>query len=132
MLLGWMVPAAALAVMLALAGAWAVLRMRRTGRIEAPEAAAQAADAALGGFVTVGAVVGADGTAALAVDGQGRVAVCRRDGEAITVREVVWSAIRATSDGVVVDTGERRLGEVLVAGIDALDVRRLAPQLTRD
>ena len=46
-------------------------------------------------------------------------------------REVVWRDIRATADGLLVDSGERRFGTVTVAGVNALDVKRLAPQPTR-
>lgn len=122
-----MLLAGSLAAVLALAGIVGTLKLRRTHRITAPEEAAEAADAALTGFVTAGAVVGADGAAALAVDADGRVAVCRRHGARIAVREVAWNAIRATPDGMVVDTGERRFGAVTVTGVDALDVRRLSP-----
>lgn len=118
---------AAVAAMVALATvAWLVLR-RRTVRIASPEEAAEAAEQALAGFDTQGAVVGADGGGALAVDRAGRVAVMKRDGKRIAVREVAWVALRSTAEGILIDTGERRLGEVLVAGVDALDVRRLAP-----
>ncbi|WP_374944216.1 hypothetical protein [Sphingomonas sp.] len=127
----WTMLAGSLLAVLALAGiAWA-LKLGRDRPIESPEEAADAADAALAGFVTAGAVVGADGAAALAVDGGGRVAVCKRHGARIAVREVAWTAVRATPEGMRVDTGERRFGAVTVAGVNALDVRRLAPQLTR-
>lgn len=122
-----MVLAGSLAAALALAGVVRALRLGRDRRIEAPEDVAEAAEAALGGFVTVGAVVGADGAAALAVDSGGRVAVCRRHGARIAVREVAWSAVRASPEGMVVDSGERRFGAVTVAGVNALDVRRLSP-----
>ncbi len=115
-------------VVLLLVGAivWAVRRGRQ-GRIGTPEDAAAAADAALPSFETLGAVVGADGTGALAVDRTGRVAVMRRYGMRITVAEVAWVALRSTVEGIVVDSGDRRMGLVLIAGVDALDVRRLAP-----
>lgn len=106
--------------------AWRLLR-RRTTRIASPEEAAEAAEQALAGFDTQGAVVGADGGGALAVDRAGRVAVMKRDGKRMAVREVAWVALRSTAEGILIDTGERRLGEILVAGVDALDVRRLAP-----
>lgn len=122
-----MVLAGSLAAALALAGVVRALRLGRDRRIEAPEDVAEAAEAALGGFVTVGAVVGADGAAALAVDSGGRVAVCKRHGARIAVREVAWSAVRASPEGMVVDSGERRFGAVTVAGVNALDVRRLSP-----
>ena len=125
----WYQLAGSLAAVLALAGiAWR-LRLGRGERIDSPEAAADAADHQLPGFVTGGAVVSADGSAALAVDRRGeRVAVCKRHGAHIAVRDVGWAALRSTADGIVVETGERRFGRVPIPGVDALDVRRLAPQ----
>jgi hypothetical protein len=122
----WIAIGAALLVVLAIGGGWLLLR-RRTTRIASPEEAAEAAERELAGFTTQGAVVGADGGGALAIDRVGRVAVMTRDGKRIAVREVAWGALRSTAEGILIDTGERRLGEVLVAGVDALDVRRLAP-----
>ncbi|USU07443.1 hypothetical protein NF700_10005 [Sphingomonadaceae bacterium OTU29MARTA1] len=116
-----------IALLLLIVGIVALLRRKRTARIASPEEAADAAEQALAGFDTQGAVVGADGGGALAIDRAGRVAVMTRDGKGIAVREVAWSALRSTVDGILIDTGERQLGEVLVAGVDALDVRRLAP-----
>ncbi|WP_375402789.1 hypothetical protein [uncultured Sphingomonas sp.] len=114
------------AILMLAAVAW-WLRLRRGGRIASPEEAADAADHALPGFRTAGAVVGADGLAALAVDtGAVRLAVCKRHGARIAVREVGWGAVRSTPSGIVVETGERRFGRVAVAGVDALDMRRLA------
>ena len=107
--------------------AWLLLR-DRDARIGDPEEAAAAAEGALTGFATRGAVVGADGRGALAVGEDGRVAVLRRRGGRLAVREVAWQALRAMPGGVVVETEERRFGRVIVAGIDALDVRRLAPE----
>ena len=121
-----MVAAGVVAMLVAAALVWLTLR-GRTARIASPEEAAEAAEAALAGFDTQGAVVGADGGGALAIDRAGRVAVMKRDGKRIAVREVAWVALRSTAEGILIDTGERRLGEVLVAGVDALDVRRLAP-----
>lgn len=123
----WIAIGAAVVVALALAGIGRTLLRGRTARIASPEEAAEAAEQALAGFTTQGAVVGADGGGALAIDRVGRVAVMTRDGKRIAVREVTWGALRSTAEGILIDTGERRLGEVLVAGVDALDVRRLAP-----
>jgi len=121
--------AAAGGVML-LGGAWWLARRWRVARrIDDPQEAADAADT-LPSFVTQGAVVGSDGLAALAVDGAGRVAVVARAGQRIRVREIDWQAVRATPAGMAIDTGDRRLGRILVAGVDHLDVRRLAPVLT--
>lgn len=123
----WMLAGSLLAILLLAGVAWR-LRLGRDGRIASPEEAADAADHQLPGFVTGGAVVGADGRAALAVDRRGeRVAVVKRHGARLAVREVGWAALRSTPEGVVVETGGRRFGRVPIAGVDALDVRRLAP-----
>jgi len=121
----WAIAGAIAALVLAVGGGWMAVRRRRM-RIGSPEDAAHAAEAALADFTTTGAVVGADGAAALAVDGHGRVAVMRRRGAGMAVREVAWSAVRATGEGIVVETGERRFGAVALAGVDALDIRRLS------
>lgn len=109
------------------AGLARMLRLAGSSRIEAPEEAADAAEAALAGFRTVGAAVGSNGAAALVVDRGDRVAVCRRRGARLSVDEVAWSAIRATASGLLVDIGERPR-PVAVTGVDALDVRRLRGQ----
>lgn len=119
--------AAAGAAVPVLACAFWAWRRSRPGRIDSPEDAAAAADAALAGFATQGAVVGADGAGALAVDARGRVAALRRLGQRVMVREVAWGALRSTPSGIVVETGDRKLGTVTVAVVDALDIRRLAP-----
>jgi hypothetical protein len=125
--MNWIVLGGSLAAVLALAGvAWA-LKLGRDWRIGSAEEAADAADAALVGFDTQGAVVGADGAGALAVADDGRVAVMKRHGARIAVREVAWSAVRSTPAGIVIETGERRFGSIALAGVDALDIRRLAP-----
>lgn len=130
--MNWMQLGGSLAAILLLAGVAWWLRLGRDGRIDSPEEAADAAEHALAGFVTAGAVLGADGLAALAVDRGGeRVAVVKRHGARLAVREVGWSAVRSTAKGIVVETGERRFGRVAVAGVDALDMRRLAPQSTK-
>ncbi|HEX8383220.1 MAG TPA: hypothetical protein VF592_07580 [Sphingomonas sp.] len=123
----WVQLGGSLLAILLLAGIAWWLRLGRDARIESPEAAADAADHALPGFRTGGAVVGADGMAALAVDRDAvRLAVCKRHGARIAVREVGWDAVRSTPEGIVVETGERRFGRVPVKGVDALDMRRLA------
>lgn len=111
------------------AAAWSWQRRGRVGRIDTPEEAADAADGALAGFATAAAVVGADGAAALAVAQDGRVAVMKRRGTRIAVREVAWRAVRSTAAGIVVETEERAFGRVPLAGVDALDIRRLTPHL---
>lgn len=118
------------AVLLLAAIAW-WLRLGHDARIDSPEAAADAADHALPGFRAANAVVGADGMAALAIDeGATRLAICKRHGARIAVREVGWDAVRSAPGGIVVETGERRFGRVAVKGVDALDMRRLATRRT--
>ncbi|MGW8278877.1 hypothetical protein ACWGK7_05210 [Sphingomonas aurantiaca] len=119
-------------VVVLLAGlAWAAVRMRRVVKIETPEEAADAAQAQLPGFAVAGAVVGADGQGALAIAADGRVAAVRRIGKRLAVREVSWRTVRATQDGILVETGDRALGAVMLAQVDVLDIRRLAPKSVR-
>ena len=121
------------AVVVVLLGAlsWVVVRMRRVVKIETPEEAADAAQAQLAGFAVAGAVVGADGRGALAVADDGRVAAVKRIGKRLAVREVSWRTVRATREGILVETGDRALGAVMLAQVDVLDIRRLAPKGVR-
>lgn len=98
-------------------------RRGRQGRIDTPEEAADAAEAALSGFAVTGAVVGADGAGALAVADDGRVAVMTRRGRRIAVAEVAWSMLRSAPGGVVVELRDRA---VAIVGVNALDIRRVA------
>ena len=91
----------------------------------------RAAEDAITGFVAVSAAVASDARAAL-VFGEGmRVVVLKAHGGQSAAREIVWRDVRATHEGMVVATKDRRFGTVLIAGVDNLDIRRLAPQLTR-
>ncbi len=127
-----LVGSAAGAAVLILAGAgWAIVRARRIIRIDSPEEAADAAQASLHGFAVAGAVVGADGQGALAVADDGRVAAVKRIGKRLAVREVAWRTVRATADGILIETGDRTLGEVTLKKVDVLDIRRLAPKGVR-
>ena len=120
------------AVVVLLGGlSWVVVRMRRVVKIETPEEAAEAAQAQLAGFAVAGAVVGADGRGALAVADDGRVAAVKRIGKRLAVREVSWRTVRATREGILVETGDRALGAVMLAQVDVLDIRRLAPKGVR-
>lgn len=124
--------AASLAAVLALAGLAAWLRLGGTDRrLADPKLVMLAAEEALPGFVAQAAAIGSDGRAALIFGDGMRIVVVKAHGARIAAREIVWRDVRATHEGMVVATGERRFGEVLVAGVDNLDVRRLAPQLTR-
>ena len=121
------------AVVVVLLGAlsWMVVRLRRVVKIETPEEAAEAAQAQLAGFAVAGAVVGADGQGALAIADDGRVAAVKRIGKRLAVREVSWRTVRATHEGILVETGDKALGAVMLAKVDALDIRRLAPKGVR-
>jgi hypothetical protein len=127
----WLVFAASLAAVLALGGIAAWLKLGRTGiSFTAPEEAMRAAEEAVTGFHALSAALGRDGRAAL-VFGEGmRIVVLKAHGARSAAREIVWRDVRATDEGMLVATKDR-FGTVLVAGIDSLDIRRLAPQLTR-
>ncbi len=120
----------AIVLLIVLVG-WAIMRARRVVKIETPEEAADAAQAQLAGFSVAGAVVGADGQGALAIADDGRVAAVKRIGKRLAVREVAWRTVRATQDGILVETGDRTLGAVMLAKVDVLDIRRLAPKSVR-
>jgi hypothetical protein len=133
---GFAVPAAALygvagATALASAAAfgWRWARGRRHQRIGTPEDAAEAVEAALAGVRVAGAVVGADGAGALAVTDDGRVAAVRRLGARLIAREIGWRSVRSTAHGILIETDDPRLGTIALAGVDVLDIRRLAPRL---
>lgn len=129
----WLQLAGSLAAILILAGLAWLLKLGRAGHegtVDDPESAARAAEEALAGFRAIGALVGDDRAAALVAGAHGRVAVVKRHGARLAVREVRWSQVRATFDGILVETGDRRFGAVTVAGINVLDIRRLAPSLT--
>ncbi|WP_174297956.1 hypothetical protein [Sphingomonas bacterium] len=104
---------------------------RKAARLDDEEQAMERAGASLAGFRPLAAVIGADGAAALVSgsgpDEAGRLALVHAVGRHLAAREVDWNAVRATPGGIVVETGQRRVGGVPLAGIDALDVRRLAP-----
>lgn len=119
--------AAAGAGLLLLLLGWRLIRRRRPIRIETPEEAAAAAET-LRGFVVSGAVVGADGAGAFAVSEDGRAAAIGRVGQDLIAREVPWQKVRATTDGILVETGDPRLGVVSLRKVNALDIRRLAPK----
>jgi len=131
--MNWLQLAGSLAAIVILAGLAWLLKLGRAGHeaiIDDPDSAAHAAEQALAGFRAVGALVGDDRAAALVAGAHGRVAVVKRHGARLAVREVRWGQVRATYNGMLVETGERRFGSVTVVGVDVLDVRRLAPSLT--
>lgn len=118
-------------VLLVVAILWFTLRARQVVKIETAEEVADAAQARLPGFAVAGAVVGADGRGALAVTDDGRVAAVKRIGRRLAVREVAWRTVRATHEGILVETGDRAIGAVMLTKVDVLDIRRLAPKGVR-
>lgn len=130
--MNWIVFGGSLAAIVVLAGVAAWLKLGgRDVALTDPAEAMRGAEEALSGFDAVSAAVGEDFQAALVFDRGGRVAVLKAHGAKVAARDVPWRAVRSGIDGMVVETGERRFGTVLVKGVNALDVRRLAPQLTR-
>lgn len=128
----WLLAGAALAAVVVLGAiGWWLTHRGGTHRLDAPEEAMQAAEQSLPGFAALSAVVGDDGQAALVFGDGLRVAVVKVHGQRTAAREIAWRDVRATREGLLVATNDWRLGTVLVTGIDNLDVRRLAPQLTR-
>lgn len=109
------------------AGIGLLIRRRRNRRVGTPEEVAAAAEAALSGFAVSGAVVGADGQGALAVAVDGRVAAIKLQGRHMAVREIPWTRVRSTAEGIVAEV-DGRFGPVKLAGVDVLDIRRLAPR----
>lgn len=102
-----------LIAILLLAGiAWA-LRLGGGG-IESEAEACRAAEDALPGFVAVRAIVGSDGAAALIHGEDGSVAVIKRHGAQLAARRVAASALSTVPEGVLVDSGERLFGKILV------------------
>jgi hypothetical protein len=130
--MNWAIGAGTVAAVLAISGgSWAMLRRRVRARIDSAEQAAAAASQRLPGFQSAGAVLAVDGAAGLAVSTTDRVALVMQAGKEVLVREITWRALRSTPAGMVVETGDRRLGDVALAGVDVLEVRRLAPHPVR-
>ena len=121
---GWALAGGAAGTLLSGAGIGLLLRRRRDRRVGSPEEVAAAAEAALSGFIVSGAVVGADGQGALAVATDGRVAAIKRQGRRLAVREIPWTRVRSTAEGIIAEV-EGRFGSVTLAGVDVLDIRRL-------
>ncbi|MCM8730439.1 hypothetical protein ACFO8O_05585 [Hephaestia sp. GCM10023244] len=128
--MNWLVLAGSLVAILALAGVAWLLRLGRDGKVEDASVAAQAVEDALAGFRAEGALVSDDDLAAIVTGDGGRVAVVKCHGVNLAVREVRWSAVRSTHEGIEVETGDRRFGLIKLKGVDVLDVRRMARSLT--
>ena len=80
---------------------------------------------ALPGTQAVDAVISADGRAVLVLLSDARIALGHTRGRRVSGREVAWPMLRQTYDGIVVETGDRRFGDVALVGVTALDIRRL-------
>ena len=126
-MVGWAVAGVVAGMVLGRTGIGLLLRRRRDRRVGSPEDVAAAAEAALSGFTVSGAVVGADGQGALAVATDGRVAAIKLRGRRLVVQEIPWTRVRSTAQGIIAEAGGR-FGPVTLAGVDVLDIRRLAPR----
>ncbi|MFE8585387.1 hypothetical protein ACFX59_14920 [Sphingomonas sp. NCPPB 2930] len=126
-LAGWALAGAGVGMALGGVGIGWLVRRRRDRRVGSPEDVAAAAEAALAGFAVSGAVVGADGQGALAVATDGRVAAIKLRGRRLVVQEIPWTRVRSTTQGIIAEAGGR-FGPVTLAGVDVLDIRRLAPR----
>ena len=87
--------------------------------------AIEAVGVALPRFAAFDAVIAEDGRAALVIDSTGAIALVLVRGTRVRARAVDWAMMRQTHAGILVETGDRRFGEVLLAGVTAIDIRRL-------
>ncbi|HVJ02005.1 MAG TPA: hypothetical protein VM662_07470 [Sphingomonas sp.] len=104
-----------LAAILLLALAARLLRLGG-GAIADEAAAIREAEAQLPGFEAERALVGSDGQAALVHGRDGSVALLKQHGTQVAVRRITPVALRSTPDGLLVASGERSFGDVLVRG----------------
>jgi hypothetical protein len=84
------------------------------GAIADAAAAMREAEAQLAGFEADRALVGSDGQAALVHGRDGSVALLKMHGTQVAARRLVAPAIRRTDAGLIVASGERRFGDVLI------------------
>ena len=128
--MNWILLAGSVVAVLGLAGLARLLKLGGEGKVDDAGAAAKAAEDALPGFAAEGAMVSDDDRAAIIAGAHGRVAVVKAHGANLAVREVAWSAVRSTHEGLEVETGDRRFGLITLKGVDVLDARRMARSLT--
>lgn len=107
---------ASLAAVLVLALVARLLRLGGGSIADAAEAMHEA-EAQLPGFDADRALVGSDGQAALVHGRDGSVALLKMHGTRVAARRLVAPAIRRTDAGLLVASGERRFGDVLVRGV---------------
>lgn len=103
-----------------------LLGLGRTERmIRSVDEALEATAVALPGFPVFDAVISDDGRVALVIATDGRIAIVRVRHNRAGGRIVDWPMLRQTDEGVLIETGNRRFGAMLLRGITALDIRRL-------
>lgn len=138
--MSWTQLATSVIAVLALAGLARWLRLGES-RIASAADARRFAEDALAGFTAEAAIVGSDGAAALVAGsfgsgdrfvGGGTIALLKRHGTHVAARRLIAPlSLGETVEGVVVRSGERRFGDVVLFGILADDVRALEASLTR-
>lgn len=102
-----------LVAVLALAGIAAMLGLGRMQIADAATARAEA-EAAFDDFEAGEVTLGSDGRAAIVHGLDGSIALLKLHGAHVAARRLPASAIRETSQGWQVDSGERLFGSVLV------------------
>lgn len=113
--MNWALLGGSLVAVLALAGIAAWLKLGGDPLDEA--AALDAAGDMLPGFVPEVVLLGSDGAAALVRGVGGRVAVVKVHGAQPAVREITRPiGLGTTSDGIVVRSGDRMFGDVVLQG----------------
>lgn len=113
--MNWVLLGGSLVAVMALAGIAAWLKLGGEPLDEA--AALDAAGDMLPGFVPEAVLLGSDGAAALVRGVEGRVAVVKVHGAQPAVREITRPiGLGITSDGIVVHSGDRMFGDVVLQG----------------
>jgi hypothetical protein len=104
-----------------------VARWLRLGeaRLSSVSQARELAEQMLAGFVARDAVLGTDGNAAL-VAGNGAIALLKRHGANVAARRLI-APLRLSQaiEGIRVESGERRFGDVVLFGVTEDEVRAL-------
>ena len=112
--MNWTQLAGSVVAILVLAGiAWA-LGLGKASIADEAEACRHAEDA-LTGFEAASARVASDGRAALVTGTDGSLAVVKLHGAQPAVRRVIAAQVHADAAGVVVETGERRFGRIIIS-----------------
>lgn len=111
--MNWVQLGGSLVAILVLAGIARALKLGGGGIADEAAARREAEDALLG-FEAIDVVLGSDRAAAIVHGRDGSVAVLKQHGSHVAVRRVAAEAVSETSDGWLVDSGERLFGHVLV------------------